>query len=129
MSKNISDRLNFIEQITWWEGKVNSAPDTMSHNVTATLPFYEVEAPLRHISPHLVRPILRAIREQLAIDIGYISLSRFNDEAVFEGKADKPATLDLAWHTQLDVVIEPDPRLSDAQKRVIARRPKHSKSS
>jgi hypothetical protein len=36
---------------------------------------YEVEAPLRHISPEQVRPILRAIRENKAIDIGYISLS------------------------------------------------------
>jgi len=36
---------------------------------------FEVEAPLRHISPEQVRPILRAIREKKAIDIGYISLS------------------------------------------------------
>ncbi|OUS31002.1 hypothetical protein A9Q98_03790 [Thalassotalea sp. 42_200_T64] len=35
----------------------------------------EVEAPLRNINPIQVRPILRAIREKLAIDIGYISLS------------------------------------------------------
>lgn len=35
----------------------------------------EVEAPLRNINPMQVRPILRAIREQLQIDIGYISLS------------------------------------------------------
>jgi predicted DNA-binding transcriptional regulator YafY len=36
---------------------------------------FEVEAPLRNINPSQVRPILRAIREKLAIDIGYISLS------------------------------------------------------
>lgn len=36
---------------------------------------FEVEAPLRNINPIQVRPILRAIREKLAIDIGYISLS------------------------------------------------------
>ena len=36
---------------------------------------FEVEAPLRNINPLQVRPILRAIREKLAIDIGYISLS------------------------------------------------------
>lgn len=36
---------------------------------------FEVEAPLRNISAIQVRPILKAIREKLAIDIGYISLS------------------------------------------------------
>lgn len=36
---------------------------------------FEVEAPLRNINPLQVRPILRAVRENLAIDIGYISLS------------------------------------------------------
>ncbi len=36
---------------------------------------HEVEAPLRNINPLQVRPILRAIREKLAIDIGYISLT------------------------------------------------------
>lgn len=35
----------------------------------------EVGAPLRNIDASLVRPILKAIREKLAIDIGYISLS------------------------------------------------------
>jgi len=38
----------------------------------------EVEAPLRNINPLQIRPILRAIREQLQIDIGYISLSSPN---------------------------------------------------
>ncbi|MBL4650514.1 MAG: hypothetical protein JKY03_12355 [Aureispira sp.] len=38
-----------------------------------TLCAIEVEAPLRNINPQQVRPILKAIREQLAIDIGYIS--------------------------------------------------------
>ena len=35
----------------------------------------EVEAPFRHVNAQPVRPILKAIREKLAIDIGYISLS------------------------------------------------------
>lgn len=39
---------------------------------------FEVEAPLRNINPLQIRPILRAIREQLQIDIGYISLSSPN---------------------------------------------------
>ncbi|MEL0630124.1 hypothetical protein [Psychromonas aquatilis] len=35
----------------------------------------EVEAPFRNINAKSVRPILKAITENLAIDIGYISLS------------------------------------------------------
>lgn len=35
----------------------------------------EVEAPFRNVNAQSVRPILKAIREKLAIDIGYISLS------------------------------------------------------
>lgn len=34
-----------------------------------------LEAPLRNIDPALIRPVLRAIRNQLRIDIGYHSLS------------------------------------------------------
>jgi len=118
----------------------------------------EVDAPLRNINPIQVRPILRAIREKLAIDIGYISLSspnyldriiqphalifdglrwhvrafcnknqqyrdfnlsRFNGEAVFEGKATHLASNDERWNTNVNLVIEPDPRLSTQQKQVI----------
>ncbi|MBL4765338.1 MAG: WYL domain-containing protein [Colwellia sp.] len=119
---------------------------------------FEVEAPLRNINPIQVRPILRAIREQLAIDIGYISLSspdyldriiqphalifdglrwhvraycnknqqfrdftlsRFNGEAVFEGKATHSSALDENWQTMVEVVIEADPRFNEQQKRII----------
>jgi len=38
-------------------------------------PFYEVEVPMRNVCPQFVRPILRAIRENQQIDIGYMSLS------------------------------------------------------
>tara|TARA_R110001599_G_C12275790_1_gene662317 strand:+ start:5385 stop:6230 length:846 start_codon:yes stop_codon:yes gene_type:complete len=118
----------------------------------------EVEAPLRNINPLQIRPILRAIREQLQIDIGYISLSspnyldriiqphalifdglrwhvraycnknsqfrdftlsRFNGEATFEGKATRNATHDDRWNTIVDVVIEADPRFNDQQKCII----------
>jgi len=118
----------------------------------------EVEAPLRNINPLQIRPILRAIREQLRIDIGYISLSspnyldriiqphalifdglrwhvrafcnknnqfrdftlsRFNGEATFEGKATHHALDDEKWNTIVDVVIEADPRFSDQQKSII----------
>jgi hypothetical protein len=118
----------------------------------------EVEAPLRNINPLQIRPILRAIREQLQIDIGYISLSspnyldriiqphalifdglrwhvraycnknsqfrdftlsRFNGEATFEGKATHNATHDDRWNTIVEVVIEADPRFNDQQKCII----------
>ncbi|GAA0811216.1 YafY family protein [Colwellia asteriadis] len=118
----------------------------------------EVEAPLRNINPIQVRPILRAIREQLQIDIGYISLSspnyldriiqphalifdglrwhvraycnknndfrdftlsRFNGEAAFEGKATHFAADDEKWNTIVDVVIEADPRFNPEQKHII----------
>jgi hypothetical protein len=119
---------------------------------------FEVEAPLRNINPLQVRPILRAIREKLERDIGYIflsspdyldriiqphalifyglrwyvraycnknqqfrdfTLSRFNGEAVFEGKATHSSALDEKWQSMVDVVIEADPRFNDQQKRII----------
>ncbi|MFT2111281.1 WYL domain-containing protein [Marinomonas sp. 2405UD68-3] len=119
---------------------------------------HEVEAPLRNINPLQVRPILRAIREKLAIDIGYISLtspdyldriiqphslifdglrwhtraycnknqsyrdftlSRFNGDASFEGKATNCQEKDTLWNTVVDVVIEADPRFTPQQKRII----------
>ena len=119
---------------------------------------FEVEAPLRNINPLQIRPILRAIREKLQIDIGYISLSspnyldriiqphalifdglrwhvraycnknnefrdfslsRFNGEATFEGKATHHALDDEKWNTIIDVAIEADPRFSPQQKHII----------
>ncbi|WP_191602335.1 WYL domain-containing protein [Marinomonas algicola] len=120
--------------------------------------FHEVEAPFRNINPVLVRPILRAIREKLAIDIGYISLSspdyldriiqphslifdglrwhvraycnknqdyrdftlsRFNGEATFEGKATHLIAQDDNWNTLIEVTIEADSRFSEPQRRII----------
>jgi len=120
---------------------------------------FEVEAPLRNINATQVRPILKAIREKRAIDIGYISLSspdyldriiephalifdglrwhvraycrknqafrdfslsRFNGTAEYEGKAHHSAKEDEAWQTFVDVVIQPDPRLTPKQQEIIA---------
>jgi hypothetical protein len=117
--------------------------DDSSHLLSSMV--LEVEAPLRNINPLQIRPILRAIRENLKIDIGYISLSspdyldriiqphalifdglrwhvrafcnknsqfrdftlsRFNGEATFEGKATNNAVQDDKWNTIVDVVIE-----------------------
>jgi len=127
------------------------------HNVYSYV--YEIAPPLRNIQAEQVRSILRAIRDQLKVDIGYISLtspdyldriiephalifdglrwhvraycnknqefrdftlSRFSGEAVIEGKADHSNEQDIKWNTTIDVTFEPDPRLTDKQKRVIA---------
>jgi len=47
------------------------------------------------------------------------TLSRFNGEAEFEGKATHTAEQDINWQTMVNVVIEADARFSAAQKRVI----------
>jgi hypothetical protein len=59
----------------------------------------EVDAPLRNINAQLVRPILKAIREKLAIDTGYISLTSpdYLDRII------EPHTLifdGLGWHVR-----------------------------
>lgn len=59
----------------------------------------EVEAPLRNINAELVRPILKAIKNKLAIDIGYISLTSpdYLDRII------EPHTLifdGLRWHVR-----------------------------
>lgn len=120
--------------------------------------FCYLEAPLRNISPKLVQPIMRAIRDKLRIDIGYTSLSspeyesriisphclvfdgirwhvrayceknkafrdfvlsRFNGESEFEGPATHTAEQDERWNTWLDLVIQPDPRLAEAKRRLL----------
>ena len=124
-------RLHFIEQVVWWEGKINSShlmdkfnlsrqsASKLLHSYQEKYPYnltynesikgwiptetfnpqisldnfsdylntssnsnckiatsvFEVETPMRNINPIQVRPILQAIREKRAIDIGYISLS------------------------------------------------------
>ena len=146
----------YIENIVWWEGKINATdltrhlqisrdsastilkhydqqfPDNLtydasrkarvitkkfkaSHNVsrfdaylkliqkTANIHIAEnieeVEAPFRNINAALVRPILKAIRKSLAIDIGYISLTSpdYLDRII------EPHTLifdGLRWHVR-----------------------------
>jgi hypothetical protein len=135
---------------------IEFARDDSSHLLSSMV--LEVEAPLRNINPLQIRPILRAIRENLKIDIGYISLSspdyldriiqphalifdglrwhvrafcnknsqfrdftlsRFNGEATFEGKATHNAVQDDKWNTIVDVVIEAAPRFNAQQKSII----------
>lgn len=49
------------------------------------------------------------------------TLSRFNANAEFEGKALKTIEDDTKWNTFVDIVIEPDPRFSRKQQQIIAK--------
>lgn len=147
---------NSFNSFSQYLAAIEFATDDTTHLLSSIA--FEVEAPLRNINPLLIRPILRAIREQLQIDIGYISLSspnyldriiqphalifdglrwhvraycnknsqfrdftlsRFNGEATFEGKATHNASHDDKWNTIVDVVIEADPRFNTQQKCII----------
>lgn len=123
-----------------------------------------LEAPLRNIDPNLIRPVLRAIRNNQRLDIGYQSLSspdyesriisphslvfdglRYHVRAYceknnayrdfvlsrfcfesdglkpeFEGPSEFIQEQDQEWNTRLVLSIEPDIRLNDQQKRIIA---------
>ncbi|MCD8514180.1 MAG: WYL domain-containing protein [Nitrincola sp.] len=46
-------------------------------------------------------------------------LSRFRGIPDLEGKSQKTGEDDTAWHTFIDVIFAPDPRLTPAQKEVI----------
>jgi predicted DNA-binding transcriptional regulator YafY len=120
--------------------------------------FDALQLPIRNLSPQLVQPILKACREHLRLDIGYLSLSspdyqdriisphtlvydglrwhvrawceknqayrdfvlsRFRGDYAFEGNAEYTADQDELWQARVDVIIQPDPRLSEAQKRII----------
>jgi len=61
--------------------------------------FCYLEAPLRNISPKLVQPIMRAIRDKLRIDIGYTSLS----SPEYESRIISPHCLvfdGIRWHVR-----------------------------
>lgn len=70
-----------------------------SCNESVTECIEEVETPFRNINALLVRPIIKAIRDNLALDIGYISLSSpdYLDRII------EPHTLifdGLRWHVR-----------------------------
>jgi hypothetical protein len=61
--------------------------------------FINMDAPLRNISPTLVQPIIRAIRNKLRLDIGYISL----DHPEYESRIIEPHSLvfeGVRWHVR-----------------------------
>lgn len=153
-NQNIAEN-NVVHSFPQYLSEISNTPNSSQLSNTFV---FEVEAPLRNINPITIRPILHAIRNKLAIDIGYISLSspdyldriiqphalifdglrwhvraycnknqafrdftlsRFNGDAIIEGKATQTAEHDETWNTFVDVIIEADPRFSEQQKRII----------
>lgn len=117
-----------------------------------------LEVPDRTIRPEILRPLLKACRESLRLEIEYVSLanpepeirliaphtliytgmrwhvrayceknrqyrdfvlSRLRGEPELLGKSENVITEDEVWSTEVAVVIEPDSRLTAAQKAII----------
>lgn len=146
---DVSEYLNWVTQRT---------RSLCSPASTPLLPHEILRHPPRQVTPALMRPLVRAIRENRRLDVSYISLSNpdhdgrilvphhfvnngqrwhlrawceksqaFRDFVLsrFRGEPDLmdvsviTAEQDEAWNTQIDLVLEPDPRLSLQQKQVI----------
>jgi hypothetical protein len=72
----INEQFSAYNPVSNFAGYLNVITPVLNQEKSKlTLCALEVEAPLRNINAQQVRPILKAIRENLAIDIGYISLS------------------------------------------------------
>ncbi|MGX9417835.1 WYL domain-containing protein [Vibrio sp. WJH972] len=93
----ITDRFNAITDVGNFDYYLKLIMQTTGKSITENVE--EVEAPFRNINAKSVRPILKAIREKLAIDIGYISLTSpdYLDRII------EPHTLifdGLRWHVR-----------------------------
>ncbi|WP_449123958.1 WYL domain-containing protein [Pseudomonas viridiflava] len=117
-----------------------------------------LEVPDRSIKPEILRPLLKACRDHLRLDIDYVSLnspdpegrlisphtlvytgmrwhvraycekngqyrdfvlSRLRGEPNLDGESENRIDEDEVWSTEVTVVIEPDSRLTPAQKAII----------
>ncbi|MEC4167341.1 WYL domain-containing protein [Pseudomonas sp. MS-1(2024)] len=117
-----------------------------------------LEVPDRSIKPEILRPLLKACRDHLRLDIDYVSLnspdpegrliaphtlvytgmrwhvraycekngqyrdfvlSRLRGEPNLDGESENSVDEDEVWNTEVTVVIEPDSRLTPAQKAII----------
>ncbi|MBJ2270107.1 WYL domain-containing protein [Pseudomonas sp. MF6772] len=117
-----------------------------------------LEVPDRSIKPEILRPLLKACRDHLRLDIDYVSLnspdpegrliaphtlvytgmrwhvraycekngqyrdfvlSRLRGEPNLDGESENSVNEDEVWNTEVTVVIEPDSRLTPAQKAII----------
>ena len=119
---------------------------------------YRIQALARFVSPHVMRPLLKAVKEKTAVDCEYLSvsssdpqgrllyphsfvktagrwhvraycdmrkhyldfvLSRFQ-HVDYDGKtAIHTEQQDTLWNTQVTLILAPDSRLTDKQKRVL----------
>lgn len=119
---------------------------------------YRIQALARFVSPHVMRPLLKAVKEKTAVDCEYLSvsssdpqgrllyphsfvktagrwhvraycdmrkhyldfvLSRFQ-HVDYDGKtAVHTEQQDTLWNTQVTLILAPDSRLTDKQKRVL----------
>jgi len=118
-----------------------------------------LRAPVRQVSPEILRPLISAAREARRVEVDYVSLnapdregriivphtlvwtgqrwhvrgwceknqayrdfvlSRFRGEPEIMEISEHTVHEDLDWHTWIDIVIAPDPRLSSAQQEVVA---------
>jgi predicted DNA-binding transcriptional regulator YafY len=118
-----------------------------------------LRAPVRQVSPEILRPLISAAREARRVEVDYVSLnapdregriivphtlvwtgqrwhvrgwceknqayrdfvlSRFRGEPEVMDISEHTVHEDLDWHTWIDIVIAPDPRLSSAQQEVVA---------
>ncbi|WP_417552802.1 WYL domain-containing protein [Marinomonas fungiae] len=119
---------------------------------------FRITLPKRFVAPHIMRPLLAAIRQHTAVDGSYLSMSsssaqeriiyphtfvkaanrwhvraycehaqQFRDfvlsrfESVdYDGTpANFTAKEDVAWNTHVDIILQPDPRLTPQQKAII----------
>lgn len=117
-----------------------------------------LEVPDRSIKPEILRPLLKACREHLSLEVDYVSLnsptpegrlisphtlvytgmrwhvrayceknrqyrdfvlSRLRGQPDLEGKSENGIDDDEVWNTQTTIIIEPDSRLTPAQKAII----------
>ncbi|MDQ9091638.1 WYL domain-containing protein [Pseudoalteromonas haloplanktis] len=107
--------------------KVRGVLQALSAKMRVDVGYASVASPefeSRIISPHNLvydgmRWHVRAYCEKNR-DFRDFVLTRFNGEYEFEGEAQYDQTHDTLWQTQLDVVIEPDPRLTPERAHIIA---------
>ncbi|WP_354622577.1 hypothetical protein [Psychromonas sp. MME2] len=93
----ITENFQPLNDVSSFDGYLNLIKNANHEAISNCIE--EVATPLRNINAQLLRPILKAIREQLAIDIGYISLTSPDyldriiepHSLIFDG---------LRWHVQ-----------------------------
>lgn len=120
----------------------------------------QLALPVRDVAPEVLRPLLQAARQQLRLEVDYVSLhqpnregriivphtlvftgvrwhvrawceknreyrdfvlSRFRGEAELMDRSDHSEAEDANWQRRVELLIEPDERLSRPQQEVVAR--------